>query len=233
MDIVGGLEERDRALIESVQPFTLTGPERIMATVDAVDYVTRRGIPGSFVECGVWRGGSVLAMVLRLQQLGADDRDLYLFDTFEGMTQPTEHDTSRFDEPAPTTWRKAIETGVQPWAGYFGPDVFSREQVRALLERTGYPADRLHLVEGRVEDTLPDQAPSSIAILRLDTDWYEPTKHELETLYPRLADGGVLIIDDYGHWDGARRAVDEYFADGASSVLLHRTDYTGRVAIKH
>ena len=94
---------------------------------------------------------------------------------------------------------------------------------------TGYPAERLHFVEGKVEDTIPEQAPERIALLRLDTDWYESTRHELEHLYPRLSPGGVLIIDDYGHWEGARQAVDEYFK---GEVYLHRIDYTGRLAIK-
>lgn len=233
MDVLSGLEPDLVAIIDEVAPYTLTSGERIVATIDAVDHVTRRCIPGAFAECGVWRGGSVLAMVRRLQQLGVDDRDIYLYDTFEGMTEPTEHDTSPFQEPATATWQRAEGTGSKPWSGYFDPSVFNVGAVRGLLERTGYPADRFHLVEGRVEDTLPAQSPAGLALLRLDTDWYEPTKHELETLYPPLADGGVLIIDDYGHWDGSRRAVDEYFDQSAPSVLLHRTDYTGRVAIKH
>lgn len=103
--------------------------------------------------------------------------------------------------------------------------------MRQLLFATGYPQERLHFVRGRVEDTLPEQAPERIALLRLDTDWYESTHHELVHLYPRLADRGVLIVDDFGHWDGARRAVEEYFAD-QPPLLLHRTDYTARIAIK-
>jgi hypothetical protein len=98
---------------------------------------------------------------------------------------------------------------------------------------TGYPADKLHFVRGPVEQTLPHNAPAELALLRLDTDWYESTRHELEHLYPRVSDGGVLIIDDYGHWEGARRAVDEYFERQAKPLLLNRIDYTGRVAIKH
>jgi O-methyltransferase len=97
---------------------------------------------------------------------------------------------------------------------------------------TGYPAERVHLVEGRVEDTLPAAAPEEIALLRLDTDWYESTKHELVHLYPRLSPGGVLILDDYGHYEGARRAVDEYFESAGGRPLLTRVDYTGRVGIK-
>ena len=96
-----------------------------------------------------------------------------------------------------------------------------------MLHGTGYPPERIHFVRGPVEETLPAGAPDEIALLRLDTDWYESTRHELEHLYPRLAAGGVLLVDDYGHWEGARKAVDEYFADhgdrpAAGPHRLHR-----------
>jgi O-methyltransferase len=85
---------------------------------------------------------------------------------------------------------------------------------------------------GKVEDTFPKDTPDKIAILRLDTDWYESTRHELIHLYPKLSIGGVLIIDDYGHWEGARKAVDEYINDNTLRILLNRIDYTGRIAVK-
>ena len=88
------------------------------------------------------------------------------------------------------------------------------------------------MVPGLVEDTVPSQAPEVIALLRLDTDWYKSTWHELEHLYPRLSVGGVLIIDDYGHWEGARRAVDEFIEAKGLRLFLSRIDYTGRLAIK-
>ena len=88
-------------------------------------------------------------------------------------------------------------------------------------------------MRGPVEQTIPATVPGQLALLRLDTDWYESTRHELEHLYPALETGGVLIVDDYGHWDGAARAVDEYFARQGSPLLLTRTDYTGRMAVKH
>src|SRR5690606_24776929 len=97
---------------------------------------------------------------------------------------------------------------------------------------TGYPMERCHFVEGKVEDTIPATVPDRISLLRLDTDWYESTRHELEHLWPLLQPGGVLIIDDYGHFEGARKAVDEYFLDRSDAPLLNRIDYTGRIAIK-
>jgi len=103
------------------------------------------------------------------------------------------------------------------------------EEVKRNMEATGYPPAQISYIKGKVEDTLPAEAPAQIAVLRLDTDWYESTRHELVHLYPRLSPGGVLIIDDYGYWTGARKAVDEYFRD---SLFLGRIDDTGRIAIK-
>ena len=222
----------ERRIVERALPFTMTGLPRLVALVDAVRYCVSRDVPGDLVECGVWRGGSVFAMILTLQELGVEDRDIHLFDTFEGMTAPTQHDTSPIDPPALETWRQAEQKRERAWTEAFGPDSFSEEQVRATVLETGYPTERLHFVKGPVEDTLPAHAPERLALLRLDTDWYESTRHELEHLYPRLATGGVLIVDDYGHWEGARRAVDEYFEARGERPLLSRVDYTCRIAVK-
>jgi O-methyltransferase len=226
------VDAADRAIIEPALPLTMTGVPRLQALVDAVRYCERRGIAGAFAECGVWRGGSVLAMILALRDLGATDRDIYLYDTFEGMTAPSELDISPIDPPALETWERAQRAGERPWSQLFDPETFNEDAVRATLLETGYPPERLHLVAGPVEDTLPARAPESLAILRLDTDWYESTRHELVHLYPRLAAGGVLVIDDYGHWEGARRAVDEYFRANPPAPFLARIDYTARIAIK-
>jgi O-methyltransferase len=231
-DLDPTVDPADRAIVERSLPHTMTGALRLQSVIDAVRYCERRQIPGAFAECGVWRGGSVLAMILALQRLEVADRDLHLFDTFEGMTAPTELDVSRLEPPALETWRQAHAGGRRAWHELFDPETFNQDRVRALLSETGYPSARIHLVPGRVEETIPDQAPETLALLRLDTDWYESTRHELEHLYPRLATGGVLIVDDYGHWDGCRRAVDEYFAD-RPPPLLARVDYTCRMAIKH
>lgn len=231
-DAGGRLDPADEEILREVRPHTMTSPLRVEALLAAVRHVVARDVPGAFVECGVWRGGSVLAMVRQLQRLGRHDRDLFLYDTFEGMTEPTEHDTSAFDPPAREVWEGAAAAQERPWAGLFDHEVFNEHQVGELLRATGYPDERLHLVKGPVETTLPDHAPAELAILRLDTDWYESTLHELMHLYPRLSPGGVLIIDDYGHWDGCRRAVDEYFSTQAAPVLLQRVDYTGRLAVK-
>jgi O-methyltransferase len=223
----------DRRIVDAVAPYTMSSRQRRYALVQAVDHVLRRRVPGAFVECGVWRGGSALAMLLALQRAGASDRELWMYDTFEGMTMPSGRDVSRFDPPARQTWDAAQAAGRQAWDYLFQPDQTGEQAVEKLLLDAGCPRDRLHLVRGKVQDTLPAQMPGEIALLRLDTDWYDSTRHELEHLYPRLSRGGVLIVDDYGHWQGCREAVDEYFArPDVEPVLLHRVDYTGRVAIK-
>lgn len=222
----------DRRIVERAMPYTLTGAARLQALVDAVRYCEARGIPGAYAECGVWRGGSVLAMILTLQAVGATGRDIYLYDTFEGMTKPTELDTSKLEPPALETWRATEQGDRTLWAEMFDPELFNEASVRSLLLSTGYEADRLHFVRGPVEQTIPASMPDELALLRLDTDWYESTRHELRYLFPRLAAGGVLIIDDYGHWQGARRAVDEYLGTEYPQLLLSRIDYAARIAVK-
>lgn len=226
------LDPEDRRIVEAALPYTMTGVARLSAVIDAVRYCVRRDVPGAFVECGVWKGGSMLATILTLQAEGVDDRDVYLFDTFTGMTAPTERDVSRFDPPAEQTWNRAAQTSERPWAELFEAAGFDERSVCATLEATGYRPDRVHLVAGDVEETLPASAPEQVALLRLDTDWYESTRHELVHLYPRVPYGGVLIVDDYGHWQGCREAVDEYFAGEVPMPMLTRIDYTGRIAVK-
>ena len=215
--------------IRRVRRHTMTSPRRIAALCDGVEYAVRAGVPGAIVECGVWKGGSMMAAALTLLRLDAADRDIFLFDTFQGMPPPTAADTaSAYDGYSPMGhWRRRRrEEGRNAW--HYVPV----EEVRAAVLSTGYPPERVHLVEGRVEDTLPQRAPGEIALLRLDTDWYESTRHEMEQLYPRLSPGGVLLLDDYGHYEGARRAVDEYLAAESEPLLLTRVDYTGRMALK-
>lgn len=220
------LTPADRAIVQRVSPYTMTSLERRASLLGAVDHLVRHRIAGDIVECGVWRGGSMMAIALALIARGDTSRHLYLYDTFEGMSEPTEHDKALSGELAKTQLDRT-ERDHPLWA------VASLEDVKANLAATGYPAERIHYVRGKVEDTIPGTLPGRIALLRLDTDWYESTRHELQHLYPLLAKNGVLVIDDYGHWQGARRAVDEYFARTAQPVFLHRVDYTARLLVKH
>jgi len=203
----------------------MTSPERIMALCDAVRHVCRHAITGDIVECGVWRGGSMMAAALTLLELG-DRRRLHLFDTFAGMPPPADIDRDLTGTAAAGLLAAEDRDTGSTWA--WSP----LADVRRNVLGTGYPAELVEFVAGRVEETIPARAPERIAVLRLDTDWYESTRHELEHLYPRLAAGGVLIIDDYGHWQGARRAVDEYLAATNRPLFLSRIDYTGRLAVK-
>lgn len=227
------LTDFEQSVVERTKLLSITGPERIVANLDAVRYVVARDIPGAFAECGVWRGGSVIAMILALQELGRDDRDIYMYDTFEGMTAPGEQDTSPIDQSGMEYFAAVEGTDDRPWPYLFNPEIFNEEMTRKTVLETGYPEARLHFVRGPVEETIPDHSPpDEIAILRLDTDFYESTLHELVHLYPRVATGGVVIIDDYGHWAGSKQAVDEYFAGDAPLPMLSRIDYSGRIGVK-
>jgi O-methyltransferase len=218
-------EKADVEVCRRVAPYTMTTPPRIYALIRAVEYVSARAIPGALVECGVWRGGSMMAVAITLLRLGITDRDLYLFDTFTGMTAPSDEDVKHSGERAVDLLAdQGRESDI--WA------IASIEDVREAVLGVGYPEERIHFVQGPVEETLPERAPREIALLRLDTDWYSSTKHELVHLYPRLMSGGILILDDYGYWQGARRAVDEYISENGLTLLLNRIDNTARSSIK-
>ncbi|MGI9103751.1 MAG: TylF/MycF/NovP-related O-methyltransferase [Terriglobales bacterium] len=211
---------------QCVQPFTMTSMEAVIALIRAVEHVLRSGIPGDFVECGVWRGGSAMAIARTLARSAEETRNLYLYDTFTGMVPPTDVDVSCDGEPA-----AHILSSLERIAGERNEWAYATlEDVLSNLGQTALPRERIKIVQGPVERTIPATMPEQIAVLRLDTDWYESTRHELAYLYPRLSRGGILIIDDYGHWQGARRAVDEYFGD--KLPFLNRVDYTCRQAVK-
>jgi hypothetical protein len=215
------------SVITEVTPYTLTSPERIFSLMEAVTHVTRQKIPGTIVECGVWRGGSMMATALTLRSLNCADRDLYLFDTFEGMTKPVDMDID-------ASGNAAIDEFTREQLGEDSSSICyaSLNEVKSAMASTGYNKDRIHFIRGKVEETIPSQAPESIALLRLDTDFYESTRHELEYLFPRLSPGGILIVDDYGAWQGARKATDEFIARHAPGLFLSRIDDTGRLAVK-
>ncbi len=215
----------EREIYRRVEPYTMTSVERVLALSRAVRYVVENGVAGDFVECGVWRGGSAMTVALTLLGVGEAARTLHLYDTFEGMPAPSEKD-ARYDGALASDLLAESPRDAPVWAAA------TLDDVRANMSATGYPQERVRYVCGKVEETIPREAPERIALLRLDTDWYESTKHELEHLYPRLERGGLLIIDDYGHWRGAREATDEYFKDARPAPFFHRIDYTGRMTVK-
>lgn len=213
-----------QTIFQQCRLFTLTSIERMYALHASVQYLVRAAIPGAFVECGVWRGGSCMNMALTLLQHGIRDRPIVLYDTFTGMTPPDAGDIDLLGRAATDLLESPRERDATRCDAALA-------DVRSNLCATAYPMAQIQFVRGDVQDTLPAAAPEQIALLRLDTDWYASTRHELEHLYPRLASGGILIIDDYGHWRGARRATDEYF-EHTPAVFMQRIDYSGRLIVK-
>jgi hypothetical protein len=221
----GEATEREKQLVAKFAPYTMTGPLSRWSLLKATEYVDRQGISGAIVECGVWRGGNMM-MVKEARRDRHPRREIFLFDTFAGMSWPTEADVSAGGMIALDKVRKRQRSGHNDWC------YASIDEVRQAFEQFGLLDSDVHFRMGKVEDTLADASalPERIALLRLDTDWYESTKIELEALYPRLQPGGVLIIDDYGHWEGARLAVDEYF--GENLPMLVPVDHSCRFAVR-
>jgi O-methyltransferase len=217
-------DDEAREIIKAAKPYTMTSLEKLYALILATRYVSKHEIPGDVVECGVWRGGSMHAVGRTLDGLGDTKRHLHLYDTFEGMPPPTDKDRRQDGKLAEELLEKSDrDSGV--WA------VAGLDDVQAGMATVPYPEDHVHYHKGMVEETVPSEAPEQISILRLDTDWYASTLHELEHLYPRLSSGGVLLLDDYGWWQGSREAVDEFLAKTGFKLLLLRMD-EGRIAVK-
>jgi O-methyltransferase len=216
-------------LIEAINPHTLTlkaGADAPWALYQAIEYIVRYNIPGDIVECGVWAGGSMLLAAHALKHFGDTTRRIHLYDTFSGMPQPDAIDLRWAGVPTLPTWQQLRAKGAN-W-GFGG----TQDHVRSVVYSSGYPKDRFVFVEGMVEETLPLTCPEAISILRLDTDLYSSTLHELVHLYPRLSVGGILIIDDYGAYLGAQVATDEYFAQLGTPVFLSRINESVRLLVK-
>ena len=209
------------SLWKQVQPYTMISIERAWALAQAVAYglpiQCRRGYRGMRRMEGR-RPAFWPSHVLVKEK--DNHKKIWLYDTFEGMTSPGEED--------------CIASSGQPLRernpeGWWTADI---AEVRRNISSAVLGMERFRFVQGRVETTLKKEYPQQLSILRLDTDWYESTLFELEVLYPRLTPGGILIIDDYGHFTGARKAVDDFFEKQGIVPLLHRSDYTGRVMVK-
>lgn len=216
---------RDKGFIEvynKVKDQTMVRIERCYALYGSIRYILKNNIAGDLVECGVWKGGSSMLMAHTLLQAGVTNRKIYMYDTYEGMSMPGEVDGAE----AMNEWEKG-RTNDSHNSMCYSPF----ETVRSNIMSTGYPAENIVMVKGKVEDTIPGTVPSTISLLRLDTDWYDSTKHELDHLYPLLTKHGALLIDDYGAWHGAKKAVDEYF-NAVPNTFIGRIDYTGRIIVK-
>jgi O-methyltransferase len=214
-------------MIRGVRAYSMTSVERLYNLMEAVRFVIRNDIEGGFVECGVWKGGSMMLVARSLIELGVTDRELFLFDTFSGMPAPAPNDRTNTGLDGREIFSKhATQEGGSDWCAA------SLGEVQANMRSVGYPGDRVLCVQGKVEDTLPRCAPAKIALLRLDTDFYSSTKHAMMHLFPRLSSGGVLIVDDYGTWQGCRLALDEYVQEKDPRLFLIRVDNSCRIAVK-
>lgn len=215
-------------LYQKCKDYTMTSEERMYSLYNAVKYVVKAGIKGSIVECGVWKGGSMMISALTLMKMNDKKRRLYLYDTFEGMSTPTKEDKTIYDsKDTMKKWESMQKEEGNEWC-YAG-----LEEVKSNMYSTKYPKNKIKFVKGKVEETLLKTKPKKIAVLRLDTDWYKSTYAEMKHLYPLLSKGGVIIIDDYGHWQGSKKAVDKYFKEKKINILLHSIDYSGRIGIKN
>jgi hypothetical protein len=201
--------------------YTLTSMERCYSLYKAIQYITKGDILGDIVECGVWRGGSAMLAALTLIKSQQTHRKIYLYDTYEGMPEPTDKDIDIHGVPYRLLWKKEKEFLS-----------VSLDEVKKNILSTGYPKENIIFVKGMVQDTIPNTVPKQIALLRLDTDLYESTYHELFHLYPKTTSQGVIIIDDYGHFQGSQEATEKYLSQNPQKVLLHRIDYSCRVWIK-
>ena len=221
------LEPEFKEIYERCKKYTMTSLERMYALYKAVKYIIHSKVPGDFVECGVWKGGSSMIMAYTLLKEKETIRKIYLYDTFKGMSRPTEKDLRISDSASVINkWERKQKEEYNEW------DFSPLKEVKKNMFSTGYPGENMVFVKGKVEDTIPDIMPTKIALLRLDTDWYESTFHELTHLCPLLSYNGILIIDDYGHWAGAREAADQYFKENNITILLNRIDYSARIGIK-
>jgi len=223
------VEPRFYELYEKCRRYTMTSVERLYALYKSVEYIVLANILGDFAEAGVWRGGSCMLIAETLLALGDRSRSIFLFDTFEGHPEPdAEKDVDLWGNRAIDDWQRMVTDDTQGnWA------YTSLCEVKANLAQTGYPANKLVFVKGLLENTAA-VVPSmdKLALLRLDTDWHASTKAALDYLYPRLMRGGILIVDDYGHYKGQQLAVDEYFAAHREPILLNRIDYSCRLGMK-
>ncbi|MEK6280878.1 MAG: TylF/MycF/NovP-related O-methyltransferase [Acidobacteriota bacterium] len=196
-----------------VHPYTMCSRARLRRLHAGVRHVVEKGIPGDIVECGVAFGGSAALSGLTLKSLGAH-RKLWAFDTFEGMPAPTEADPD-YDS-------------ANEFTGAFRSHM---SEVMRVFDRFGILGNTV-FVKGLFRDTVPDSGVKNIAVLHLDGDWYESVKVCLDHLYDRVSSGGIIQIDDYGHWAGARKAVDEFLEARPIPGGLRYVDYSARQIIK-
>ncbi len=223
-------EDSERA-IAAVRPNTMVALPGLISLYEQALYCERAGIPGAFVECGVWKGGSIGLMAWVNLHHGRERRPLHLFDSFQEICEPDAAvDGDRAVREA-QMWSttKGTSGRLEPLKGFYdakgGPGTV--EENRRLLEQTiGYDPALVHIHQGWFQDTMPTarDAIGPIALLRIDADWYASTKTCLDHLAALVQPGGVIVIDDYGAYEGCRLAVDEYLAVQRQPPFLNRVN---------
>jgi hypothetical protein len=203
-------------------------PAAAVSLLRAVDYVIDSNISGDFLECGVYRGASPILIAKALKRRGITDRKIYMYDTYEGMPEPTQHDVYYTGARMLDKWDEVKREGSVGSTEMYS----TMDEVRSNLSRADYPIENFIMIKGKVEDTIPGVIPDRICLMRLDTDYYTSTKHEFEHLYPRLERGGVLFIDDYGAFAGSRQATDEYLKRNGLTPMLFRVNESVRMMLK-
>jgi hypothetical protein len=224
------LNEDENKIIDYVRANNLSmcTTVNLQQTAIACKYIVMNKIPGDFVECGVYKGGNAL-IAAKIFDLYKINKKVYLFDTFTGMTKPTEYDYRISDKSSVLKKYLSLrQNDHTDWA------YASIEEVKENFRKIGLLNDNVFFCKGKVENTLDkvSNIPNTISFLRLDTDWYESTKKELEILYNKLVPGGILVIDDYGHYNGAKKAVDEYFKEHSPPPFLSLVDNGARIGVK-
>lgn len=225
-----GLEEEAdiKAAARKVSTHTMSSFERLATLWSQVRHLDQTGVPGDLVECGVWKGGSSGMMALAHMRAGTPTRSIHLFDSFEGLPEPD----AAVDGAKAVRYSSNHASGKKESIGKcVGPLEDNQQLMGEIIQ---YPRDHVVYHKGWFENTIPalPKTFGPIALLRLDGDWYESTKVCLDHLYDRVAPGGIVVIDDYGHWEGCKKAVDEFFRKRGIQPYLHYIDYTGRYFFK-
>ncbi|MDJ0728376.1 MAG: TylF/MycF/NovP-related O-methyltransferase [Crocosphaera sp.] len=192
-----------------VQPFTLVGPERMESLYNLSQRIDLENIPGDVMECGICNGGTAAILAHFASNTSKYNRTTWLFDSFAGMPETTKEDEEEAKK-------------------YIGKDVGDLAKVLTVLNLVNSDMTKVKIVKGWFEDTFPTVNIPKIALLNIDADWYASVMLCLDTFYDAVVPGGFISFDDYGHWPGCRKAVDEFFEKRQLSYKLHEVDYTAR-----
>lgn len=192
--------------------FSMIGALRMLQLQRAAEFLIERGIPGDFIETGVWRGGACILMRAVLAAHGVTDRRVWVADSFQGLPPP---DAERYPKDAGSQLNMFPQLAV------------SADQVRGNFERYDLLDDQVVFLEGWFRDTLPAAPIERLALLRMDGDLYESTMDALQALYDKVVPGGIVIVDDYGILESCRAAVDDFRRERGIDEPIYRIDHSG------